>query len=201
VLIVSGGTKTEPNYFRCLARKDEVARNYHVVVKSQGVSASQIVDLAEVTRTKGGDEYDEIWCVIDTEGTDELASVKTALSQAAGIRSRIADNASTLRFEVCLSKPCFEIWLLAHFTRTTKAYQGFVDVLPDLNRRWRREFNRDYDKADANLYERVQGRTSTAIENARHVREKSGSASPADLLDLPSATDVYKLVEHLLNPI
>ncbi|MGC5343084.1 RloB family protein [Streptomyces sp. DT24] len=50
-------------------------------------------------------EYDEVWCVIDVEAPAPHPGLKEALELAAGHG-----------IEVALTNPCFELWLLLHFT-------------------------------------------------------------------------------------
>jgi hypothetical protein len=71
-------------------------------------------------------------------------------------------------------------------------------VMDELNKYWRREIRRDYEKNDEQLYARLQDRTETALDNARKVRSQDWASTP-DIVDCNSASDVYLLVQHLLG--
>jgi hypothetical protein len=50
------------------------------------------------------DEYDGVWCVVDTDSFD-IQAAQTA--------------AERLGVDLAISEPCFELWLLLHFTGHT----------------------------------------------------------------------------------
>jgi hypothetical protein len=192
ILIVCEGKETEPNYFRGLRDEDAVRQNFSVVVqKGKGGSCTAVVEqaIAEMEKAKGrGEDFDEVWCVFDVERPDQQEQVSKArkLAEKHGIR-------------LALSNPSFEVWLLAHFVRTKRSFADPDAVIEELNKHWRREFGRDYEKNDEQLYTHLADRTRTAIDNARKVREQDWAASD-DIVDCNSATDAYLLVERLLNP-
>jgi len=116
VLIVTEGTKTEPLYF------DKLIEHLKLVttdIKVTGKSAScplKVVEYAielyeETKNTK--DEYDLVFCVIDKDSHDKY---EDALLYA---KKYIPKNIlSTIN-----SIPCFELWLLLHYTYTSKPFQ------------------------------------------------------------------------------
>jgi hypothetical protein len=95
ILIVCGGTRTEPDYFEGLKRS---RRNPAVQVKvvGKGIDPEQLV--AHAHRVRG--DHDEVWCVVDTDEFDIAKAV------------RVADK---LKVRLAVSNPCFELWLLLHF--------------------------------------------------------------------------------------
>jgi len=192
ILIVCEGKETEPNYFRGLRDEEAVRQNFNVVVqKGKGGSCVVVIDqaIAELEKAANrGEDFDEVWCVFDAEQSGQRKQVIQARTLA-----------SQHRIQVALSHPSFEVWLLAHFVRTKKSFADCEKVIAELNKHWRREFRRDYEKNDDQIYTRLADRTRTAIDNARKVRELDWTSSP-DIVDSNSATDVYLLVERLLGP-
>ena len=193
ILIVCEGRETEPNYFRGLRDEEAVRQNFRVEVKKgKGGSCVAVVEQAFAEQGKATarvEDYDEVWCVLDVERAGQREQVNEARTLARRHEIRLA-----------LSNPAFECWLLAHFVRTKKAFADCDKVIVILTTHWRREFGRDYEKNDEQLYARLAGRTRTAIDNARKVRKQDWAPS-ADILDCNSATEVYLLVEPLLGPI
>jgi len=191
VLIVGEGRETEPNYFYGLKREDRVVEGFSVTVKkSPGRSAEQTVQTAvhHMQRAENrGEDYDEVWCVLDVEGP----SKRDSLDRAASIAS---ENGVGL----CLSNPCFEIWLLSHFERKGRAYKDCDAVIVRLNKHWREHHKQDYQKNDDRVYDRVSPWTQNAIENARWVRE-THHRDKESTADCNSSTELYRLVRHLLG--
>jgi hypothetical protein len=189
LLIIGEGRETEPNYFWGLQRA--VRQRFSVEVKEgKGGSCLTVVQHAidELERAaRRGEDFDEVWCVLDVEraGQREQVTKARTLTNRHGIR-------------LALSHPCFEVWLLAHFVKTKRSFADCDKVSEELNKHWRREFERDYEKNDEQLYSRLAGRTRTAVDNARKVREQDWASSP-EIVDCNSATDVYLLVERLLG--
>ncbi|MFI9384852.1 RloB family protein [Kutzneria sp. NPDC052558] len=112
ILIVCGGTRTELDYFDGLrrSRRDPTVR---VRVIAKGVAPDQLVRHAQ----RVGGDYDEVWCVVDT---DEFDIAKAA---------RLADE---LGVRLAVSNPCFELWLLLHFTEHRVASPSYRDLRPKL---------------------------------------------------------------------
>jgi hypothetical protein len=191
VLIVCEGRETEPNYFRGLREEEAVRQKFSVEVKKgKGGSCLVIVEQAIAEQKKAaarGEDFDEVWCVCDVEqaGRREQVIRAQALANQHGIR-------------LALSNPSFECWVLAHFVRTKKTFAACGKVVDELNKHWRRAFDRAYEKTDEQLYARLADRTKTGIGNARKVREQDWASSEATV-DCNSATDIYVLVERLLG--
>jgi hypothetical protein len=191
ILIVCEGRETEPNYFRGLREAEAVRQRFTVEVKKgKGGSCLAVVQQALAERDKAaarGEGFDEVWCVFDVE----QAGLREQLNKARAL----ADRQGIL---LAISNPSFECWLLAYFVRTSKAFRGCDEVIDELNKHWRAAFGRNYEKNDEQLYARLADRISTAIDNARRVREQDWESS-ADIVDCNSATDVYRLVARLLG--
>lgn len=112
--------------------------------------------IAEGSRKLLGEKiYDEIWCVLDVEHAAHEAKLTEALALA-----------RTANIRMFLSNPSFEVWLIAHFQRITRDFADGGAAEAYLNIFWRKHFNRDYDKGDPELYSRLAGRRSTALDNA-----------------------------------
>lgn len=113
LLVVCGGKRTEPDYFRGL--KNQV-RNpaVHVSVKAKGIAPWDLVEYARSRAPIRTDEFDEVWCVVDR---DEFA-----LQPA-------ATRATQLDVQLAVSNPCFELWLLLHHKDCTAPFGDASAVL------------------------------------------------------------------------
>lgn len=191
ILIVGEGQETEPNYFGELKREDAVTAKFAVTVKKgRGFSPEHVVKEAINHKNRAEsrvEDYDEVWCVLDVEGPNKRESLDNAVTMA--VRNGIT---------LCLSNPCFEIWLLAHFERKARAYEDCGAVIVQLNKHWQKHYSLDYEKNDDRIYERVADRTQKAIDNARWVRENHHECK-ANTADCNSSTEVYRLVRKLIG--
>ena len=119
LLLVCGGERTEPTYFRGLKRH---VRNpaVEIRVKSKGRAPKELVEYARFIAPIGADEFDEVWCVVDRDEFD----LEAAVACAADLDVRLA-----------VSNPCFELWLLLHHEDCTAELGDAKSVLRRLARK------------------------------------------------------------------
>lgn len=100
ILVVCGGRCTEPDYFRGLKG---YLRNpaIQVRIKAKGRDPEDLVRYARTMAPVGADEFDEVWCVVDLDDYD----LESTTALAAKLDVRLA-----------VSNPCFELWLLLHYS-------------------------------------------------------------------------------------
>jgi hypothetical protein len=188
VLIVGEGRETERNYFDALKREDEVRAKFFVTVrKGKGGSREQIAQHAVERKREAPDDYDVAFCVMDVEHAGHAASLKKALTLLR--RNHIAP---------CLSNPSFEIWLNAHFERTSASFKDGDAAVQHLNVHWKKYFRCDYDKAHLGNYSRLMEYQAAALKYAKEVRE-TDHGHHKTTCECNSSTDVYRLVRWLLG--
>lgn len=95
--MVSGGEKTESQYSSGL----RLARRVPVKVKCKVGAPEDLVKYAVKLRDRYREEFDDVWCVVDVDDFDVAPAVLLA---------------SRTRVNMAVSDPCFELWLLLHFT-------------------------------------------------------------------------------------
>lgn len=111
ILIFCEGIVTEPQYFDDFRREEHNAL-VDVIIDDEGGSPKTLVERAAAQKKKAEKEairfaddnlkYDEVWCVYDV---DEHHKLPDAYQQA-------RDNG----IELAISNPCFELWVLLHFS-------------------------------------------------------------------------------------
>lgn len=187
VLIVCEGMKTEPHYFRGL----RLALGLHpanVVIEDRksGLDPKSLVAFAIETFKKDKD-FDHVFCVFDK---DKHVSYTAALEK---IRATRLGGGATLH--AITSVPCFEIWLLLHFTYTTRPFStagsdsNCALVIDALDRKGR---IRGYEKGSRDIFNVLSDKLETAIRNA----EKLENFHKTSRTDNPS-TKVHELVQYL----
>ena len=121
ILIVSEGSKTEPNYFREIRIAYRLPPANVVAEPSQPGSAPiQVVQYAKALFEKGDGHrniqaraFEHVYAVFDR---DDHLSYDRALELAKSLDGKLRNDAKQfVRFKAVASVPSFELWLLLHF--------------------------------------------------------------------------------------
>ncbi|MEW9553977.1 RloB family protein [Nonomuraea sp. NPDC050783] len=96
--------KTEKDYFAGMRSR----RGPHIDVDTPKADHLSIVREAVARRS---DEYDAVWCVLDTELDETLVSAMTCEAARGSV-------------ELGLSTPCFEVWLMMHHEDCTRPFSS-----------------------------------------------------------------------------
>ena len=186
-VIATEGTDTEPAYFRGLQEREVIDRSrVHIEViatpREDGTSAPKHVigrldAFASRYRLLTG--LDELWLVIDVD------------RWPAQQLSEVAQAAAQKRFELAVSNPCFELWLLLHVADAPAALHSSAECETELRR-----VLGAYNKANPDLaiFARRPA-VEAAIGRAR-------ALDPGDASRWPHATGshVHRLAARLLTP-
>lgn len=188
VLIVCEG-KTEHHYFSGLR---DVLRlnnaNLIIADKIPGSAPVSVVDFAIEKYKKEKDlPYDRVYCVFDKDKHTTYAAALDKISST-HLKKGTSLNAIT-------SVPCFEIWLLLHYTYTTRSFCAAGDesncklVVSEIKRHIP-----DYQKGSKEIFATVADKMDIAITNAKKLESFHKTIGT----DNPS-TKIYELVEYLQN--
>lgn len=183
ILIVCEGGKTEPNYFTELKKCFRLS-NANVRICGRGSDPLSVVDFAiETFRLEP--EFDRVYCVFDR---DRHTTYNAALDRVRRIRLGKGNKIFAIP-----SVPCFEFWLLLHFTYTTRSFDAPVgDSICSIVIEELKKHLPAYQKGDQDIFNKIQDKLENAITNARRVEEfhqTSGADNPS--------TIVHSLVEYL----
>lgn len=184
VLIVTEGSKTEPNYFRELINHFRLNNVRYVKIDiddhNYGLAPINIVDRA-IDKI---DQYDNFFCVFDK---DIHPTYKAAIDKAKRSRWK-------RKIKIIDSVPCFEFWILLHYEYTTAAFysSGKGSICDNLIRRKLKKYLPEYTKGSENIAYETLHLLDNAVANAKKVQEhnkKSGVESPS--------TKVHILIEYM----
>lgn len=188
-LIVCEGKTTEVNYFRALySFSTKNTKNFNVTVTqpNNGTDPISIVNYA-IKQLKIKD-HDAVICVFDKEfDTERHIKFKQANEKLA----RLAQKDTKKTIIGAWSVPCFEVWFLLHFDRSSSPFSWYDEVEKALKKKNGFE---EYNKSDKGHYQLLRDRTKTAITNAAALYEESQHNQS----DNPSTT-VHLAVEFLLK--
>ncbi len=186
VLIVCEGSKTEPNYLGELIDCLELNSANVEVDGSCGSSPVSVVQHAKnryAEERRKNDAFDRVFCVFDK---DTHASYTQALDEVARSMPRRV-------FSSINSIPCFEYWLILHFTFSTRSYTGAAGrsacarLIEELIR-----YIPGYSKGDRGLFKELMDQTDQAIAFSKRALQEAGRNDT----DNPT-TLMHELVEYL----
>lgn len=172
LLVVCGALCTEYQYLSQLRdHLNETAVDFTLARRAK--APDQLVDYAKDRARHLKRDFDELWCVVDTDDFD------------IGLAKRRAERESV---ELAVSNPCFELWLLLHHEDRAAPLRDYQETVYRLKRHVLA-----YDKSNLDLAEFIGG-VREACDRARRL-EKPGEPNPN-----PS-TGVWRLVEKIMeNP-
>jgi hypothetical protein len=164
VLIVCEGSKTEPNYLAGLRTAYSLSNANIKILHGGATDPKSIVEFALAEMGREG--YDRAFCVFDRDGHQTF-------DEALGIISGSAEGRAN-RLVAITSWPCFEIWLLLHFTYSAAPYTAtgsrsagdrvLAEVLKHLA---------DYQKGQKGLFEALAPRLDDAMTNASRLETQN----------------------------
>jgi hypothetical protein len=193
ILIVSEGTKTEPNYLNEICHEYRIpTANVVVQPGKDGTGPLQVVRYAQRLFTEGDHHcgifkkaFEWVYAVFDR---DEHASYEEAIQLAGSLdRSLRNDLREKIRFLAVASVPCFELWLLLHFEDVHSPIER-SEVL----RRLRRHLP-EYEKGSNSVYALTKGRLQEAIRRARRLQANHDCGAMGE----GPFTTVHELVHQL----
>lgn len=121
ILIVSEGSKTEPNYFREIRAAYRLhTANVEVQPSESGTEPIQVVQYAKALFENGDRNkqiqpraFEQVYAVFDR---DDHRTYFNALKMTESLDGKLRnDNKQAVSFKAVTSVPSFELWLLLHF--------------------------------------------------------------------------------------
>lgn len=179
-LVATEGQETEPRYFHALVARELVPPTrvkIHVLPAEEGRSAVvHLVDRVSgfLARERLIDGFDQVWLVLDTDlgiggRTEQLHALATTCAEQG--------------WNLAVSHPCFEVWLLLHFTDDLSAV---TDVCASVTPLLRARLG-GYSKTSTPDACLDHSAITAAIERAQKI-------DPPGPWPVRAATRVYKLV-------
>lgn len=195
VLIVTEGSKTEPEYFRLLIQELGLTTAKVVIVGDGGSAPISVVEDAK-TRLRQDDDFEQIYCVFDRDRHATYEQALQALNGLAGSKS--------FKDKVVLaipSVPCFELWYLLHVSASRKPYEAAETggspgqaLLADLCKQ--NEFSK-YEKSGCDtFFETIRPCRETAIQRAESFLNAASDEGAQEYFENPS-TRVHLVVRGL----
>ena len=189
VLIVCEGAKTEPNYFKEIRDVYRLSNaNIDICGEECDSDPLSVINYA-IKKIKDDRDYNRVYCVVDRD--------KHATFDAAMDKLRQTKLGRDITFTAIISVPCFEFWLLLHFSYTTRQFcapgnaSNCELVISELNKKGRIP---GYKKGALNIFTLTKDRLPNAIRNAIQLQQHNqatGTNNPA--------TNIHELIEYLIR--
>jgi hypothetical protein len=190
ILIVSEGTKTEPNYFEAIRAKFPRGIIDTIDIEGTAKNTLTIIEECVILRDAAKNRYriyDEVWAVFDKDSFPDK-NFNNAINRAESMKEKI---------NCAWSNEAFELWYLLHFQfvntgMNREQYKPFIER--ELSAKIGKPFK--YKKNSKEMYELLQqyGNESQAIEWAKRLEELYDNK---DFATHNPCTMVYKLVNRL----
>ncbi len=194
VLIVCEGTQTEPNYLMELKECLEMDRAALDILPSSGSAPKSVVKYAKKAIKKAcdkGNPYAKVYCVIDK---DTHSSYSSALEDAKNFNESSRKNSCNTVLCIIPSVPCFEYWILMHYTESTAVFgTGASSPCKHLIKSALQKYIPGYQKADRAFSSKIiQEKLPTARQNSAITLKNAKEVGTDD----PSTT-MHLLVDEL----
>lgn len=172
ILIVSEGSKTEPNYFKEIRMAYRLhTANVQVYPSELGTAPLQVVQYARALFENGDRHkhiqrraFEKVYAVFDR---DDHASYHEALQLAASLDGKLKNDAKQpICFQAVASVPCFELWLLLHYQDVQAPLQR-----DEVLRRLKLHMP-DYAKGAGNTFATTSAQVSIASQRAEQLAER-----------------------------
>jgi hypothetical protein len=186
ILIVTEGSKDEPAYLGDMCRDLGLVNNIDIHGHCPN-TPKELVEYAIETYSADIDQngksnaYDRIYCVFDRDIENDENNFSQALDL---LKSKAKEK---IPIHKIVSIPCFEFWILCHFTDSAASHQNSRSLVKAI----KKEFPK-YSKGISGLYKLLKDKTDDAIRNAKSVERQHQNTQS----DNPS-TNFYILVEDL----
>lgn len=183
ILIVCEGSKTEPYYFNRLRVIYRLSSANVKVLPAPGSDPMSVVRCAEKELETAG--YDRAYCVFDRNGHANYEQARSAITQSRHGQKIVAIT----------SVPCFEVWVLLHFTYSASPFTaiGKESACDRVLKAVKKHFPA-YAKGYAKTFDDLMPKLDEALRHGTRLdahNASTGSNNPA--------TSVHSLVNDLKN--
>ena len=189
-LIITEGTKTEPQYFESI--RDVINQQYrykiHLDILGEGDNTLNLFEKAKRRTLENPNVYKHVWVIYDTDDFPADHINRTA---------EMCEQSSTVetQFHAIWSNQCIELWYLLHFGFFQSDIHR-MEYWPKLTECLTRIGAGKYAKDRTDMYRVLHPFMGRAIANAKRLDNINMGKTPANSAP---GTMVYKLIEKL-NP-
>jgi hypothetical protein len=197
-LIVSEGTKTEPNYFYGLV--NEINQNYgkgriHIRIEGEGRNTLSLLERAEEHVKNSNNPISHVWLVYDKDDFP-LDDFDNTAFKCEALNKINYDEFVT--YHTLWSNQCVELWFLLHFA----LFQSDVhrnEYTPMLNKHLSNIKCGEYKKNREDIYAVLRPYIKTAIKNAKQLEKNHSNKTPSKNAPGTMVFKIFDLLSVYLN--
>ncbi len=187
-LIITEGTKTEPNYFNSI--KELINQNYseriHLEIVGQGDNTVNLFDKAKQLVRDDPNGYKHVWIIYDT---DDFPKDKIDVVPALCENESITD----CKYHAIWSNQCIELWFLLHFSFMHSDLHR-DEYKSKLSENLNTIGAGDYHKNRDDMFFVLREYLNFAIDNAKRLDKINSGKKPSNSAP---GTKVFELIEKL----
>ncbi len=191
-IFVVGEGASEINYFNTLYTREGLGQaGISIRTNDLPVTATDYKALFRLAEQKA-EVYDSVYCVIDMDAIHDKKVFRKYLDAKEGLKKKRPT------IHVIESFPCFEVWILLHYTQSCGSATRCADVEKNL-RKFPELANYRHGQP---IYDTIRPKQKDAVRNAGEIWKKRDSdiRSGVPETDAKTAyTEIYQAVEGIFN--
>ena len=175
-LIVTEGTKTEPNYFlglKTAINGNDGLEKVHLDISGEGMNTTGLMARAKELVRNSGNTYQHVWVIYDKDDfpAENFNSVVNLCKTA-------TDESGETVYHAIWSNQCVELWFLLHFSY----FQSNIsrhEYYPKLSKYLNHEGCGNYTKNRTDIFSILLPKLLFAIKNAEKLANSNKGKSPS----------------------
>ena len=187
-LIVTEGTKTEPNYFNAI--KKIINQNYkeriQIEVSGEGDNTVNLFEIAKGYAEKNPNGYKHVWVVYDADDfpKENIDAVSVLCKE---------NSNNDRQYHAIWSNQCVELWYLLHFSFMQSDLHR-KEYFPKLDECLQSIDAGKYEKNREDMYYVLKPYMDDAIRNAKALSEINRGKSPSESAP---GTMIFEFIEKI----
>lgn len=192
-LIVTEGTKTEPQYFEGF--KNDINNLYRgrisIVIEGigQGANTLTLLERAQKIAEKDPDKYKHIWLVYDMDDFP-----KDDFDNTYNRCKALSENCGSVIYHALWSNECIEYWFLLHFMALDSALNR-NEYYPKLTEC----LGSKYEKNRKDIYTLLKSNIKEAINNAKRMETNNKGKPPSKCTPGTAVYEIFEMLEGYLS--
>ena len=187
-LIVTEGTKTEPEYFNSLKKRinEKYPERIQLDISGIGDNTVNLFERAKALAEENPNKYKHVWVIYDTDSfpAENINRVPVLCKN---------NSTSNCQYHALWSNQCIELWFLLHFSYMHSNLHR-DEYYPKLDINLKTVSAGKYRKNRKDMFEVLLPYLDTAISNAKKLNILNGKKEPSKSAP---GTQIYRLMEKM----
>lgn len=190
-LIVTEGTKTEPQYFNGLTRDINHLYKGRISIITEGVGQGtlNLLEYAQKIVEKEPDKYKHVWLVYDKDDFPKDDFDNTYFKCKS-----LSKNGDSVVYHALWSNECIEYWFLLHYIALDSALHRseYYPKLSDC-------IGSKYEKNRGDIYALLKPNIKRAIDNAKRIKANNEGIPPSQCTPGTAVYEIFEMLQSYLS--